>query len=217
MVDLLTIPFEPIQVYELLTFLVALLFLKLKKNTVNQLLFLILFVNIATEMLTTFIHYEEKPRLLFTISVFLHNSFWLFLLSKSIRKSAIFLPLFCCYILFSILNLFFMEGIEKFNFNTFIIGAFLYLVLFIYGSFHELKKENYNFFLANQYLLLFAPVLYFFGLSFVFGFKSRMLTETIIFGDVSLYEFIISFVNIVYYSLVNIYIYREKKMNHGIK
>lgn len=205
-----------IQVYELFTFLMALIFLKLRKNKANRLLFLILFVNLLTEILTTFIHYQEKPRLLFTISIFLHNSLWLFLLSRSTRKFSFFLPLFCCYLLFSILNLFFIEGFYQFNANTFIIGAFLYLVLFIYASFYELKKENFDFFMTNQYLLLFSPVLFFFGLSFVFGFKSKILGETNIFGSVNLYEFIISFVNIIYYTLVNIYIYREKKLNYGV-
>jgi hypothetical protein len=37
------------------------------------------------------------------------------------------------------------------------------------------------------------------------------LIKTIVFGDITLYSFIIIFVNIIYYSLLNIYIIKEKK------
>ncbi|HLA56560.1 MAG TPA: hypothetical protein VK623_10690 [Flavobacterium sp.] len=120
------------------------------------------------------------------------------------------------FLAFSIINLLMFEGFSRFNFYTFIIGALLYIVLFIQDSFYRLKHEDFAFFQSNNYLLLFAPILLFLGLSFVFGFKSHSLNSTVIFGNVKLYGFIVCFVNIVYYVLINIYVNREKKMKYVV-
>ena len=74
-----------------------------------------------------------------------------------------------------------------------------------------LKDENIGFFKSNHFILISSPIIFFFGLSILFGFNSMKLIKTIVFGNVTLYRFIIIFVNIIYYSLLNIYIIKEKR------
>ena len=78
-------------------------------------------------------------------------------------------------------------------------------------SFYQLKQENFPFFFSNQFLLLMAPVLFFIGLTFMLGFKNHEILMAVFFGKLQLYKTINIVVNIVYYTLLNIYIYREKK------
>ena len=202
---------NPIQLYVFVTFLIAVSYYKPRNETANF-LFLILFINFTTEFVSTILISENRKLGLFnTISSLLHNSLWLILLYKSIKQRTIYKVVFGTFITFAMINLAFWEGLQQFNCNTFIIGAFLYLIVFIYESFDQLKKEQFSFFLSDHYLLLFAPVFFFCGLSFIFGFKSSKLASTVLFGHIYLYQFIAYLVNIVYYSLINIYIYREKK------
>ena len=213
-VSLLEYLVRPVKIYVWLTLLNSLINLKWKNNIHRSVLF-ILICSGLTEVVNSFLKYHNVTiGLSSNINVIITFILWLRLLSTCLfrNKSVIIVILFSAI---SLYNLFFGEGIEKFNFYTFIIGAFLYIILFIYGSFYQLNKENFSFFNSNDYVILFAPVLFFFGLSFIFGFQSADLADTIILGDIKLYDFIIYFVNIIYYTLINIYIYREKKLNHA--
>lgn len=206
---------QAIQIYTFVTFIFAVIFYK-RNSRQFKILISILFICSLTEILSTILQiYHYRIGLLYSITMFFHHSLWLLLLYQSIRERSLFKILYIAYAIFGFLNLFFIEGMEEFNSSSFIIGAFFYLVLFIYQSFYELRQENFAFFQTNYYLLLFAPVLFLFGISFVFGFKSAALAKTRVFGEITLYEFIVYFVNIIYYSLINIYIYREKKLKHA--
>ncbi|MFP9100393.1 hypothetical protein ACLI09_15185 [Flavobacterium sp. RHBU_24] len=115
------------------------------------------------------------------------------------------------YILFAVVtNLFQSSLLYDFNNYLMVVGAFIYLVLFITESFYELQKENFPFFSSNVFILLFSPILLFLGLGIGFGFNSSKLLDTKVFG-VDLYDFISHFTSIFYYSLINLYIYREKR------
>ena len=118
------------------------------------------------------------------------------------------------YIIFSIINWLAIEGSSGFNYYTFVVGAFLYLIFFIIESFYRLSKEDFAFFLANDFILLLAPILLFLGLSFMFGFKSKLVTSTMLFPNIKLYDAIVYFVNVVYYVLLNMYIYKERKRTY---
>lgn len=203
------------QLYIFITYTIALLFMHSKKSS-HRLLFAIITISVATEILSLILTYiGVKTGLLYTVSVVMHNSLWLILLTKDflIKKAVIILLL--SFLLVSILNFLFYEGSINFNNYTFIIGAFLYIVIFIYESFYQLKYDNFSFFSSNNYILLFAPVLFFFGLSFIFGFKNKELAATVVYGKVELYSFIGSFVNFIYYTLINIYIYKEKQQENA--
>ncbi|QOG01180.1 hypothetical protein [Flavobacterium sp. MDT1-60] len=116
----------------------------------------------------------------------------------------------CVFVLFSIINFTVIEITDVYNYYTFVFGALLYVILFIYESYRQLREENLMYFLSNNYLLLFAPVYFFFGMGLMLGFKALEVTRIILFGQVTLYVFIVNIVCIAYYTLINIYIYREK-------
>lgn len=186
-------------------------FFYVSKRT-NKIVLIILLLAILNEVVTKIV---ASSGLNMTVYAFLHNLLWFYILYLSISNKSMIRFGLLVFIVFGLINFIFLEGQKAFNFHTFILGAFIYISLFIYESFYQLKKENFTFFKSNNYLLLFSPVLFFFGLSFVFGFKSKALADTIVFGNISLYDFIIYFVNIIYYTLINIYIYRERKLKHA--
>ncbi len=198
------------QLFVFSTFVVGLFFLDPKKEN-NRILLSILFVNLSVEVMSLFLIYSKhKIGLLYSIFILVHHALWILLLLKSIQPKRILNFIIPGFLLFGVYNLLFQEGIETFNCYTFIVGALLYIIVFIYESFAQLKKENFSFFLSNKYLLLFAPILFYFGMSFLFGFRSRSINTFILFGNVKFYTFINLFVNIVYYSLIFVYIYKEK-------
>lgn len=147
----------------------------------------------------------------FTITAFIHSTLWLLILKESVRFPKIVTGLMIVFITFSLCDVFFIEGWQLFNCYSFILGAFMYLIVFLIESFYQLKQENFPFFFSNQFILLMTPVLFFIGLTFMFAFKSPEVISTVFFGKIELYRMIIIIVNIVYYTLLNIYIYREKK------
>jgi hypothetical protein len=206
---------KPIKVYVLLTFIFAILNFN-RKIYSYKILLLILGVSIMTEIVNSFLLFNNKTiGFSTTISIIVTNALWIILLLKYTIKIKSLKYILFFYFSFCIVNMFLVEGVGNFNYYTFLGGALLYIFLFIMESFYQLKKENFTFFQSNNYLLLFSPVLFFFGLSFVFGFKSKELAETIIFSNLKLYDFIIYFVNVIYYTLINIYIYREKRLKHA--
>jgi len=201
-----------IQILVSITFIAGLLFLPRDKK--NRILLAILFICFMNELISyIFLIKHIRNGLLFTVDTIIHNSLWLFLMHKLSALKMKLLIVF--YLLFSIYNLFFIEGRSQFNYYTFIIGAFLYLAVYIFYSFYKLQKEEFEYFFSNIFLLLSAPILLFCGLSFIFGFKSKVLSATIIFGDMNLYGLIGTFINLIYYALLNIYILREKRTAHA--
>ncbi|MEO7173972.1 hypothetical protein [Flavobacterium sp.] len=115
------------------------------------------------------------------------------------------------FFIFSVYLLLIAESIIKVDSPLlFIVGALFYLIFFLFLSFKQLRNENLAFFTNNNFILLFSPILFFIGFSFVFAFKNRNLNETILWEDISLYNLISYFINIIYYSLINLYIYKER-------
>lgn len=204
-----------IQAYVFITFFVAVIFYK-RGIRIPKKLLVILLVNFVSELTSLLLVINQMQiRTLISISTFIHNGLWLLLLLKLVKRRPLYRFLFLIFCAFAIVNFFCFEGIMSFNTKTFIFGAFFYLVVFIYESFYELQKERFEFFVSNSFLMLSAPVLFFIGLSAVFGFKDARLGNTILFGHVFLYQFIVYFVNIFYYSLIIVYIYREKKLRNA--
>ena len=197
-----------IKIIVLLTFLVGLLFLKYR-NPMHQKVLGILFICFVNEFVALMLKVQGMPiDNLFNINIIIHNTLWLMIIGAFLYETKAVIVI---HIIFGLVNLLFLEGYSKFNYYTFVFGALLYTTIFIYLSFKQLKKENLSFFLSNNYILLFAPVLFFLGLSFMFSFKSRELTSTYIFNEIKLYTFINYFVNIIYYFFINLYIFKEKK------
>ena len=198
-----------VNIYIFLTLLLAIVFYQNKREF--KFIILILALGLCNEIYSYFLIAANLSTILnVSIYTLIHNLLWL-LLMRSVANKLLITILCGIYLLFGITNLLFFEGMASFNHNSFIAGALLYVVIFILRSFNELKKENLHFFTSNKYILLFAPVLFFIGLSFVFGFKSALLAQTTIVGELTLYQAIITVVNFVYYSMINLYIYKEKR------
>ncbi len=205
---------NPIKILVLATFLVGLFYLKPERTNHRYLIFILLTCFLSEFTSVAFMYKKIQIHNLFTVGVIIHHTLWLVIILNNFSKNKKIL--FCYgYVVFSILNLFLIEGHKDFNILTFILGALLYTVLFLYLSFSYLKKEHLSFFLSNDFTLLLAPVLFFLGMSFLFGFKNKELNTTIVFSNVKLYTFINHFVNIVYYSLINVYIIKERKIRHA--
>ena len=183
----------------------------------NKIVFLILLFSSVTEVIALLFIIINKYRLisvLYSLNAILHNSLWVLLLSVLINKVKKISVLLFLYFLLSFINLIFIQGINHFNNYTFIIGALLFLIMFVKESFFQLKKENFGFFYTNNYLLLFSPVFFFVGYSIISGFNNQSLSSTIVIGKITLYDLIGYFINLIYYGLLLIYIYKENKLKH---
>lgn len=194
-----------------MTFIHGLFSLK-KRNREHFFLLLVLLVGLITEILSVIFEcLIIHMKLLYSISFIIYFSIWLLIITqvdelKSLRKIIL-----SAFITFGLANLFFIEK-NNLNHLTFIVGALIYIGLFLYYSYHQLNSEKLSCFTENEYLLIFTPVIFFFGYSFMFGFRNSDVGGVIIYDQISLYTIIGYFANIVYYSLANLYIYKERKI-----
>lgn len=205
----------PIRIYILFTFIMLVISYN-KDKKAHRILFIILLLSVINESMSAVLKYNNIPiRLNGSIFIVLNNILWfLILYNVSSIKKPLLLTVMIFFLSFTVYNLFLLNGIKEFNSYSFVIGAFLYLILFIYNCSSELKKENLNYFLSNNFILMLSPVLFFIGFSLLFGFNNKNIHKIMILNRFKLYDFISYFVNITYYSLLNVYIYREKKLKH---
>lgn len=207
---------KPIFFYLLATFVFALWKLD-KRKTDNKLLLAVLVTMLLTEivcLLFEVYNYSGGTSVVYSFSMPLHNLLWLYILYRNINMKLLTKFLGIMYLIFSAATNLFQESLSKFNGYLMIVGAFIYLVLFIIESFYELQKENFSFFSSHNFILLFSPIMLFLGFSIGFGFQSTDLLEQEVFG-INLYDFISHFVSVVYYSLINVYIYKENSVKSG--
>ncbi|MCF6130939.1 hypothetical protein [Flavobacterium wongokense] len=109
---------------------------------------------------------------------------------------------------------YFFNSIHKFNQDIFVFGSLAYLVVFIIVSINNLKEEDLDFFTSNNFILISSPLLFFLGMALIFGFKNKELNNQDVLG-MKFYELVNLFGNITYYSLVNLYIYKEFKQKNA--
>lgn len=194
-----------VQLYVLVTFLVMLAMYKGLRY--NAELKTIITVSLLSEIGSLILVYHNASiNYAYNTALLLHHTLWLLLIVRQFgyTKQLYLVPV--SFFIFGVCNLIFGEGIDNFNCNTFIIGSFMYLIVFITESFRQLQRENFDFFSAPSYLMLFAPVMFFLGLSFEFSYRNYELGNSLVFGLVRLYTFISYFVNIIYYTFLIIYI-----------
>lgn len=177
----------------------------------HRYLLYILFVVFSTELVNSILVYNDRSiRIPFNISIIFHDILWMLAFKENTKDKKAANITLCLFVLFSIINFMIVEMTNTNNYYTFVFGSLLYAILFIYESYRQLKQEHLMYFLSNNYLLLFAPVYFFFGMGLLLGFKPLQVTGKILFGQVTLYVLIVNIVCIAYYTLINIYIYREK-------
>ncbi|HCN48711.1 MAG TPA: hypothetical protein DIT10_06400 [Chryseobacterium sp.] len=197
--------FTIISYIEIITLFVAIIFLK-KKN--NGLLFSILVLNATAETL-----FSINNNLIGCVVLYcyLHFILWFLLFFKKIEEERFLQYIIPSFTFFCIVDFFYWEGTKSLNNYSFVLGTFIYVISFILFSFKFLKQEKFSWLLSNNYLLLISPILFFLGHSFMFAFDSQSLYYTKLFKNINLYPIVSYFVSIIYYSLINLYIYKENK------
>ena len=139
---------KPIKVIVFLTFLHTIFGLQYKKNKTHLYLLIILMTCLLTELAIPLLRFYSVPTGIYiTISVIIHHSAWLLILGENVIFKKLYFVLFISFYIFCFFNLFLLSGYDKFNYYTFVAGAFIYISVFIYESFYQLKKENFSFFL----------------------------------------------------------------------
>lgn len=184
------------------------------KKENNKILLLLLLVSSVTEIITLQLLLTKQQHfigLLYSISFPVFCFLWLLMLYKNQIKKKVTVVVMIVFILLGLINFFYFQGNKIFNYYTAVLGSLSYIVLVVYESFIRLKREDFSFILSNKYLLLLSPVLLFFGFGQMFGFVSRDITQTEVFGGFKLFDIVADFVNMVYYMLVLIYMALEKK------
>lgn len=204
-------------VYILLTCLAGCIFLSWKVPLQRLILFVLL-INSLTELSSSFFLKDRVSiGLIYNVYNLLHHSLWIYILIRysNFKKWGSFV--WVSFILFALTNMFWGEGINNFNYYTFVLGAFMYLFGYVFENFYKLKQEDYEFFQSNAFKALSAPIIFMFGFSLLFGFKNNELNAFYVFQKWKLYDFISNFVNVIYYGMLLWYIYSERKTNTYLK
>lgn len=196
----------------LLTYCIFLYYYKYQK-TEAKLLFWCLTAGVLNEVVSVlFTIYKISIHFNTTIYVIIHGFLWLQIIKTISTQKKIIVLATTVFLTFAVVNLFLIEGLKTFNTLSFILVAILYIIIFIYDSYMELKIENLNYFTSNSYILLVAPVFYFICFSLSFGFKNHNLNQILLFGNTSLYAVIACFANFFYCVCIIYYVYKENKL-----
>lgn len=202
---------NPIQIIITITLIYS--FLKIDFKVAQQrLLFIILLVAFLCEFFSNLlIVCYSNINIVYNICFILNNSLWIILI-YNILKSRYIKYTLILYLIFCFYNLFFFEK-EELNYLTFISGAIIYLLIYLITIKKMLQNENETQSNNNNLILISAPVFIFIGLSLIFAFRSSEIIFSKIFHSIYIYDFIIYFVNTIYYLFIFYYIYKSKKIN----
>jgi hypothetical protein len=195
---------------------IAYLLLKFRKNSTNILLLTVLISFFLTEMLTCLaVIYNKNYGPIYNVSITIHNLLWFRILLVNINKIYIFKFIAIPYLAFAVADMFYIESPEHFITYTFVLGAFIYLIIFLHENIYQLKNENFDFISSNENLLLCTPLLLFITTTAVTGFNDSELFDVTIIGNIPLYNLVNTFGNLFYYGVINIYIYRVNKLQYA--
>lgn len=200
-----------LKVYIFLT----LLYLLSKKNKHRILIPILALATFNIVLTDIFLHYKIPIFFNNNIYILVHQFLWLLLLKEFVSLKG-YNVLLIFFLVFAIANLVFFEGINKLNTRTFVCSAFLYLALFIYECYRKLREEQLESFMENDFILYSSPLLFFVGFSLLFGFKNKTINDLVLFDKVNLYNFISYFVNFTFYTLINVYLYKEGKLKNAV-
>lgn len=191
---------------------VLILFLIVKVR--NRILFSILVLSVSNILITDILKYYELPlKFNNNIYVVVNNYLWFVLispyLSKSFKKiTQILFAIILVYQLYS-------SNITTTFFNEyFIYTSFLYILLYGLILFKKLKREELFFFTSKKFILISSPIIFFLGKCLVFAFKSRVFSNTLVFGDITAWRLIDSIANILFYGILLIYILKSRRLKN---
>lgn len=184
------------------------------KNS-NKAIGLLLIISVANIVLTDVLkHFGIHTFFNNNIYVFVHNLIWLIIIKKFCLNKKLLDWVIVAFLLFNCILFFKINIFKEFSYDAFVLGALLYSVIFVFESYINLKNEKLSFFLSNEFIIVFAPIFFYFGLSLMFAFVSVAVTQTVIFKNIVLYEFVNYYVNFIYYLLINIYIIKNRVLKY---
>lgn len=205
---------NPIKILVLLTFVHFLIKFD-KRKKVHLWVLPVLGLSLANEILSSCLKYNGIT-IQFSSSVYviIHTVLWLGLLGVVSGRKRMAHALMIVFVSFAICNFLWIDGERTFNAFTLILGAFLYVLFFIYDCGFRLQKEDMDHFSSDDYILTAAPLMFMIGFGILFGFRSKELHNIGIMGT-TLFVVIRSFINFFYYLLMNIYIAKQPKKSNG--
>ncbi len=179
----------------------------------HRLLFLILSIDCLTELLARFSNITPQSQPIFvSFALASHQLLWILFIVQNLPTARRLTILAVC-ILFAGLDFFVIEGQKETNCYTVPFTSLVYLAIFCQFCFDWTNSEDVSVFNSNKFLLLCAPLLFFFGMSALLAFKNPTLSR-LPFGKLSLYNIVNFSGNIMYYSLVFIYLLRQKRQKN---
>lgn len=200
--------FTPIGIYLIITLINFIFHIFYKKYWI---LGNILMISVITEIYTSSKTFNV---IIPNIYVYLNQLCWFYLLFLFFKKIKTLHFIFLLYTFVFFIEFISNVNIGKFCSYSFVIGGITYVCFFLWESFVLLKNDRFDSFRSNDYILILAPILFFVGMCFLFGFDDNRINSIFILNGLTLYTFINYSVNFIYYSLINLYIYKEYKRNH---
>ncbi len=208
---------NPTRLLVFITFFVCLIVRHRHKNKAFELVFIIVSISAANEILTAALSYRHHATyVLNNLYVMVHGWMWFRVMRHLVlRWRKLQLSVSIALLVFGIGNFFIGEGMQHFAFFNFIVGSILYVATFLYVAFGALLEDDFLFFKRREFLLLLAPIPYYLPMSMVFGFGSKELHSMIVFGHITFYMALITFVNCLYYGLILLYTHLDNKYRHN--
>jgi hypothetical protein len=190
---------------------ITLVFYVVCKNK-NKALGLLLLISVLNILITDIGDYlNQETSLSVNLYVFLNSLIMLVSIKKIGHYKTLNTGIIASFIVFNIISYCYINICMEFNCDAFVFGALSYITAFIIENYFRLEKEELAFFQSNNFLFLSAPILFFLGMSFLFCFKSHTINSIKVYRNVSLFTFTTYFVNTIFYGILLLYIYKEKK------
>lgn len=202
---------SPVKIYIFIVLIISSFFLP-RKLDIKWLIIIFILIGFLTELTNTILLVHNKSIILTSIiGVFFQNTLLLVSLFKigGFQKNTLIILLSLHFFITGIDVLFFGK-LNSFNYNSFITSAIIYISCFLSISLAKLKNEQLKFFSSKEFLLAFSPIPFYFGMSFIFAFKSVVLSFEIIFNKVYLYMLINIISNFIMYTLILVHIIKDK-------
>ena len=198
--------------FEIISFVLSLVFFKQLKNTSIELFVPFLFLTVVIEFVGWCYHYFEianKNYWLFDFFTTIELIFYAYLFSLNFRTVLLkklantFIPIL---ILFSIFNFTFLQGKEHFNTYTLLFGSF-FMVIFCCSYLYELiiiDSQQESLFFHPFFWICMGILLFYLGSVIINALFEYMFNNNLLTADNNLYLLITRSLNIVLYSSFSI-------------
>jgi hypothetical protein len=195
-----------INIYIFLT--VSWFFIAKSRHTLLGVILITTLLNIIVVEILMF--YEISFSIFYNFYILITLWFWLKIILQHYTRTTQKIVLYG-YILLAIVTFSMHPIFTTFNKSLFVLSSLIYVILFLWLSYKNLLKDTISFFQKPNFLLLFAPVIFFLGMSLIWGFQSNTLSRFLVMENLTLYHAVNFVGNIIFYTLINIYIFKTRK------